>query len=117
MAKIGINYVETGEDIVYDNVCIIYDNHSKIKMFDSGDFVKDWYNCIKYLININENISYYNSVPNFLKDGAPYVKRFLKEYDGEYRLDEEQDDDSVLVFTHINTQPTWEEIVTQYNKE
>jgi len=49
MAVYGINYDEAGskQPLNYKSVDIRYGNGQE-KVFDSGNFVKDWYDLIKY---------------------------------------------------------------------
>jgi hypothetical protein len=85
--------------------------------FDVGDFVTDWYNCMKYVIFIPDNekepVSHSSTVNHFIMDGAPYDSAYLKfDEDGKPYLDYEYDrhNQGLEFFVPRNTQPTWEQL-------
>ena len=50
MAVIGISYTGQKEKIKYKHVRIAYNNLANEKIFNSGDFVKDWYLHNKFIL-------------------------------------------------------------------
>jgi len=76
MAIIAIKYDEITQES-YKGIKISYGEHMEFnKLFNSGDFVKDWYFLNKFIIdNLLENeyhISYSSSVDHFLSCGNKY---------------------------------------------
>jgi len=117
MAVIGIRYDEGNKkDLDYKHVRISYDNLDKEEIFNSGDFVKDWYDCVKFWIftvsGIDPIMSFSSSVDHFIMDGAPYESAYLKVKDEKPYLDYEFDfgNQGTELFVQAGTQPTWEEL-------
>ena len=57
----SIEYNEGGEPVLdYKSVDLWYHegDEQKIKKFDTGDFVKDWFDCLKHIIHM-ETEHYY----------------------------------------------------------
>ena len=119
MAVVGITYDEGNKkDLGYKSVDIAYNELKDEKIFNSGNFVKDWFDHLKWMIqtelNNREIIMHSSSVDNFIMDGAPYDSAYLKieddgkktslvyDYDGEHT--------GIELFVAKDTQPTWEEL-------
>jgi len=82
MAVISISYSEgNNKSLNYKSVKISYNILKKNKKFSSGNFVKDWYNLMKFIIENDlwnkEIISHSSSVDHFIMDGAPYDSAYL----------------------------------------
>ena len=119
MAVIGINYEEPLPD-TYESVYIHY-NHKEKKEFNTGDFVKDWFMAIKFIIEEVSQIeeffrfSFSSSVDHFIVDGGKdkydsvYLKfdEDMKPYLG-YKYD--HNDEGIELFVKKGTKPTWEEL-------
>lgn len=116
MAVISVDYKEGSKSkkMGYKRVELHYDNFNKIEYWDSGDFVLDWYNMVKFIIqneiSNTENISHSSSLDHFIMDGAPYCSAYLN-------MDKDNkpylvygDDEGIELFVHAGTQPTWEEL-------
>lgn len=137
MAVIRIRYNnDKKKNLEYKSVELSFGfTKKKPKIFDSGDFVKDWYNLKKYIINdeINEPVSYSSSVDHFIMDGAPFESAYLhvengkcilkyldkteskKELSSKEFLNKLIEDKKIYeggyeFFVHENTKPTWEEL-------
>lgn len=84
------------------------------KIFESGNFVKDWLEAIKYwLFELKDPyLSKSSSIDHFIMDGAPYDSAYLKELDDEGFLDYNYDynDPGIEMFVPENTKPTWKEL-------
>jgi len=114
MAVYGITY-EEGTNTGYKLVDISYDNLKKEKKFDSGNFVKDWYDLIKWIMHadLNEPIIGSSSVDHFIMDGAPYDSSYLKfneEKKPYLSYEHDYSDEGIEFFVPKGTQPTWEEL-------
>jgi hypothetical protein len=116
MAVININYDDGNkEDLGYKSVDVSYNNLKKNKIFNSGNFVKDWFDCIKFCIiemPNDELVSHSSSINHFIMDGAPYDSMFLM-IDIETRkpyLTKMHDKMGVELFVPEGTEPTWEEL-------
>ena len=82
MAVISISYSEGNKkNLNYKSVQISHNTLKKNKKFSSGNFVKDWYNLMKFIIENDlwnkEIISHSSSVDHFIMDGAPYDSAYL----------------------------------------
>lgn len=116
MAVININYDEGNkEDLGYKSVDVSYNDLKKNKIFDSGNFVKDWFDCIKFCViemPNDEFISHSSSINHFIMDGAPYDSMFLM-IDIETRkpyLTKMYDKMGIELFVPEGTEPTWGEL-------
>jgi hypothetical protein len=119
MAVISVTYDEGSNK---DN---LMNNNEKI--FNSGDFVRDWYQLWKFIhtAEINEPIMYSSSVDHFIMDGAPFDSGYLHfvedkpvlkypSREGEHWF-LNSDFDGLEVFVPEGTKPTWEEYVELYS--
>jgi hypothetical protein len=116
MAVIGINYKEFSPGD-YESVRIRYGaGLTKEEVFASGDFVKDWYNCNRFIFeqNLNETETHFSnssSVDHFIMDGAPFKSLYLYEDNGSVKLlPYEADRPGVEYFVKEGENPTWEEL-------
>jgi hypothetical protein len=121
MAVISVTYEEPNPT-TYKSVGIHYSKGDK--EFASGNFVKDWYEMLNFVIQeLSETeygFCYSSSVDHFIMDGAPFDSAILKFYADDtpylkYRdaniLDE---DDGIEFFVPRGTVPTWEELKKLY---
>ena len=113
MAVIGINYKEPNP-AKYESVYLHYGSGEK-KVFASGNFVKDWYDILKFVIqNILDSelaICHSSSVDHFIMDGAPYDSTYLRTDDkGKPYFQYEWNDEAIEFFVAKGTQPTFEEL-------
>jgi hypothetical protein len=116
MAVVSIEYNDGNKkDLGYKSVNISY-NGSKIKKsFNSGNFVKDWYDCTKLCITKihgKEFVSHSSSVNNFFMDGAKYDSAYLLTDKGNAVLsyDSKHHDKGIELFVEDGTTPTWEQL-------
>ena len=119
MAIRGITYEEPLPD-TYKNVDISYDKigEPSVRIFNTGNFVKDWYDLVKWIIfaELQEPLCNSSSVDHFIMDGAPYDSAVLKfKSDDTPYLDYAHDyllggDNGIEFFVEKNTEPTWEEL-------
>ena len=114
MAVIGINYIE-GKPETYESVYIHLNEGEKI--FNSGDFIKDWFQCNNVLVQLSwsgKEISFSNSstVDHFIMDGAKFDSAYLKIDSDLWYLDYKYDANSpgFEFFVKRGTKPTWEEL-------
>jgi hypothetical protein len=136
MAVVGIDYEggdyiydEDGEPTVDENgnristpieykcVRISYGNGMKhTKEFKSGDFVKDWYDCNKFILTELADTEYgfanSSTVDHFLMDGAPYDSAYLyvKDDVAELKYGNDWYSRGVEFFVKEGTTPTWDEL-------
>jgi len=112
MAVKSITY-EEGTDAGYEYVEISYGDN-EVKKFDSGNFVRDWFACMKFIIfsNISENEPILNSssIDHFIMDGAPYDSAYLIPAEGNTQLSYEYVEDRLEFFVPKGTKPTWKEL-------
>ncbi len=123
MAFITINY-EDGNGQSYESVEIQYGVKSK-KIFNSGNFIKDWYDMRKFmiqkLVDKETHFACSSSIDHFIMDGAPYDSAYLHMVDDKPVLKYidrsnpdwwkiEGIDDGLEFFVPENTQPTWKEL-------
>jgi hypothetical protein len=135
MGRISINYDEGNkENLGYESVEIKFRNEKYNKSFSSGDFIKDWYDMRKYMINdvdMSDDEPYFihsSSVDHFIMDGAPYDSAYLHIVDDKPVLKyfdrtdpnwflQGVDEGGIEFFVPENTQPTWEEFRDKYKDE
>ena len=114
MAVISVEYDDVGDnEFVYEGVSIHYGNDKK-SLFHSGLFVKDWYDCIKFIITegLDEHIANSSSVDHFFMDIGGYDSAYLKTNNNTPRLEYEYDHDDagIKLFVPPGTRMTWEEL-------
>jgi len=120
MAVIAINYNEGSKkaDLGYKSVQVSYANIKKEKIFASGNFVKDWYDAMKFMITKigdKEFFLHSSTVNHFIMDGAKFRSAWLHTFKKEepklvYKYDFEED--HIEFFVPKGTQPTWREYRT-----
>ncbi len=116
MAVVNIDYNDGNKkDLGYRSIDVSYNNLKSKKVFDSGNFVKDWYDCIKFCITKIQNIEpimHSSSVNHFFMDGAKYDSAYLVVTKEKTSLsyDSEMHGENIELFVEENTTPTWEEL-------
>lgn len=121
----GIDYKE-GTNTGYTGVEMNWQegNERKHKVFNTGNFVKDWFAALKWFIegDLGEHLVNSSSVDHFIMDGAPYesayihfvdekpVLKYLDRSDPNWWHDPEGIAEGLEIFVPENTQPTWEEL-------
>lgn len=78
MAVIGVNYEEGSKkkDLGYKSVYVHHEEEEKI--FNSGDFPKDWYEALKHaLVELEDYTIHSSSVNHFIMDGAKFKSFYL----------------------------------------
>jgi hypothetical protein len=116
MAVVNIDYNDGNKkDLGYKYVELDYNNLKTKKIFDTGNFVKDWYDCIKFCITKiqnKEHVGHSSSVNHFFMDGAKYDSAYLvmNGDNGKLSYDEKQHGDEIEFFVEEGTTPTWEEL-------
>lgn len=77
MAWLTINY-DDGDANSYRNIELTFEDNTE-KIFNTGDFVQDWYDYKKYIIfsDIEERIGYSSSVDHFIMDSKKYKSKYL----------------------------------------
>jgi hypothetical protein len=120
MAFTTINYNEgnpTKENVGYESVEIHYGKPEQKKFFNSGNFVKDWFDLRKFQImelsGKEEFFVHSSTVDHFIMDGAPYESAYLV-------TDEQQVSElyygsdwyslGIEFFVLEGTKPTWAEL-------
>lgn len=120
MAVYGINYDEGNEkDLGYESIRIRYGKNEE-KLFNSGNFVKDWFDLIKFIIMELSKTEFHftgsSDVDHFFMDGADklYDEAYLVDatVDGETKsvLSYDYDEDAIKFYVLKGTQPTWDEL-------
>jgi predicted glutamine amidotransferase len=120
MAFTTINYSEGNpmkENLGYESVEIHYGKPEKKKFFNTGNFVKDWFDLRKFQImelsDKEEFFTHSSTVDHFIMDGAPYESAYLVTDEQEvselcygsdwYTL-------GIEFFVPEGTKPTWAEL-------
>jgi len=115
MSVTSINYEEgsTVKDLGYKSVNVYYGDGVN-KNFDSGDFVKDWYDALKFTLHLEDEFghSHSSSVDHFIMDGAEFDSAYLgfDPKNQEPRLYYNYGDGGVELFVKKETKPTWNEL-------
>lgn len=117
MAIISIQYDEGNkQNLGYKSVLIDYgDDLKEKKLFNTGDFIKDWYDMRKFMIKTLHNSEQFfinsSTVDHFLMDGAPYDSAYLQTHDdGTPYLSYIFGEDEIEFFVPRGTKPTFDEL-------
>lgn len=125
MAIIGIHYsggnYYNDDDILIDcpieyHKVYLHTISDDEYIFDTGDFIKDWYNAKKKFLEFYEregSLKYSSTVDHFIEEGAPYEKVYLipeVEYDYKGKLDYDYKENGLLMFVNKGDKLTWEEL-------
>jgi hypothetical protein len=125
MAFVSISYDEPNQN-EYESVNVSSRKDDKTVKFDSGNFVKDWWDAMKYLIVELEweyPTSFSSSVGHFITDGDNYDSMYLVDDEDSPKgseLQSEYTEDGIEFFVPKGTQLTWLELteyVNTINKE
>jgi len=128
MAVINIVYTEPNVK-TYKYVEISYRKagENKTKIFNSGNFVRDWYDLNKWVAQnqeteLGDEYAYAasSSVDHFITDGAPYIARYLKlDENNKPYLDSNFDfiDQGTEFFIPEEVDWTWEQLKEYANKQ
>lgn len=117
MAVYGINYNEGGKpDLAYEGI-YLWETYPEKKetLFNSGDFVKDWYYLTKHVINNtheDERVMGSSSVDHFFMDGADelYDEAYLHDDGNGYDLHYDTLTNRIRFYVPKGTKPTWNEL-------
>jgi len=128
MGHIRINYTEPDAN-TYESVEILFGRFAgkeEKRIFNTGNFIQDWYDMRKFMINEMEDEPYMthsSSVDHFFMDGAEYESAYLHIIDEKPVLkyfdrsdpnwlftQRDIDENGLEFFVPENTQPTWEEL-------
>ena len=121
MAVISINYNDgTGEG--YDGVEIYTDDSVKIP-FNTGDFVKDWYDCMRYILTGQLTVSFAlifsSSVHHFISDtDDKYKSVYLSPTDEKkeiWEITDNYSEDGFEFFVESDWNGTWKELKEKYD--
>lgn len=130
MAYTTINYNDGEKDnLGYESVEIHYGRgrNEKKKFFNTGNFVKDWFDLKKLQItelsDTEPFFTHSSSVDHFIMDGAPYdsaylymegekaVLKYIDRTDPMYLISQQDIyEGGIEFFVPEGTQPTWEEL-------
>jgi len=116
MAVYGINYEEPKPE-TYESIYVNY-GEQKVKAFESGNFVKDWFDLLKFIvIELSETESHFvgsSTVDHFFMDGADEL------YDEAFLITDEQgvselcygnfEGMGMKLYVPTGTKPTWVEL-------
>lgn len=109
---ISIDYDESNTDD-YQRVNLSESFSDKKWKFDSGDFVKDWFNAIKHMIvecpDETFQATYSSSVDHFIMDGAPFDSMYLH-FEGDEVVFNKEYKDGIEIFVKRGTEPSWKEL-------
>lgn len=116
MAVVNIDYNDGNKkNLGYKSIDVSYNNLKSKKKFNTGNFVKDWYDCVKFCITQignKEPISHSSSVNHFFMDGAKFDSAYLVVTKEKTSLsyDAKMHGENIELFVEENTTPTWEEL-------
>jgi hypothetical protein len=128
MAVFGINYDEGNKLLNYKSVYVSCYDENLNRVFDTGNFVKDWFDLIKYIITelseIEPHFTGSSSIDHFFMDGANnlYDSAYLHVIDGEpvlkyldrsdpnWYITQQDICEGTELYVLENTQPSWNEL-------
>lgn len=119
-ATLSVKYGLYGGDIMYKSIYIFtgkdsnksYDKHT-IESFESGDFIKDWYNAIRFIAKFlcDYDINYSTGIQDFIGLCDLYDKAYLLNSGGMWQLtkDKPETDKYFQLYIEKGQCPEWEE--------
>lgn len=114
MAVIGVDYDEMKPES-YKGVILSIKGVKK--EFNTGNFIKDWYDCNKFILNSDlcetEQFSNSSSLDHFIMDGAPFDSAYLHLIDNDIpilKYEYSHKDPGLEFFVKRGETPTWEEL-------
>lgn len=120
MAVYSINYDEgKGNDLGYKSLEISYANLTKKKLFDTGNFIKDWYGLIKFMVlELSASELFFSgssSIDHFFTDGGNKLYDVAYLYSDEiselkYNINYMDEDKYLKFYVPKGTTPTWGEL-------
>jgi len=118
MKKIIVRIIYTeGDQSTYKCVELNIVNDSSKMAFNTGDFVKDWFQCMKY-ITMEEEPDYMmlsSVVDHFITDGDKYISAYLKS-DHELHYEYDFKEPGMEFFVPKDKEMTWVEL-KEYSKD
>lgn len=116
MAVVSINYDQVKKNKVQYNHIEL--SNDMIILFNTGDFLQDWYNLKKYCAeNSVYPLAHTSSVDHFFFDGAKYDSAYLVFEDDDtfdLKYGSEYYDEGIEIFVEKGTRPTWIEHHNKY---
>lgn len=100
----------------YEAVVINDRDSGEEHIFNTGNFVKDWFDALKFVLTggLGEYpiLSNSSSVDHFIMDGGGdlYDSAYLEITESSAELKYEYDEDCFEVFVQTGTKPTWKEL-------
>lgn len=94
-ATLSVRYSISGGIVIYLSTTIVKGDDSNkqydkeiIKTYDSGNFVKDWYNALEYAIKHMKkyNIVFSKGIDDYVHLSNKYKKVYLKKYNNHWTL-------------------------------
>jgi hypothetical protein len=116
MAVVSVEYDDVADnEFVYEGVSLSYGNIERAR-FHTGIFVKDWYDCMKFIItgSLEEIVSHSSSVDHYMMDThSVYDSAYLhitKDGTPVLKYEYSHDKPGIEFFVEHGTKPTWEEL-------
>lgn len=119
MAVYGINYDEGNKkNLGYESVQVSYgDGINEKKVFNSGNFVKDWFDLVKFIITeLSETEPFFigsSSIEHFFMDGADELydeAHLITGTTGESEIFyNDMSQNEIKLYVPKGTQPIWKE--------
>lgn len=112
MAYITIKYTGKNDTLQYNGVEMVTRNDHKYE-YNSGNFVKDWYDAKKKFLDFASDelfLNHSSSVDHFIMDGANFDSAWFVWDKDDPRLVYEFDEKGWEMFVPKGTKPTWEEL-------
>jgi hypothetical protein len=93
--------------------------HNQKKVFDSGNFVKDLFNLMKFIVTeLSETEPHFvgsSSVDHFFMDGGDELADSAYLFDGELKYPKGIFDEGIEILVPKGTKPTWSELKSLIN--
>ena len=112
--KVNYDYDDNPDKVIYKGISLEI-NPLKIKTWDTGDFVKDWYMLNQYIYMETElwksPVSVSSSLNHFIMDTNKYSSKWLVTTDDGYGyiFTKDYDKSGLEFFINKGTDPTWDE--------
>ena len=112
LISVNYNYSSNPDEIVYNGISLEI-NPLKIKTWNSGDFVKDWYMLNEYIYIKTElcklPISTSSSLDHFIMDTDKYSSKWFTIVGDGFTFTKDYNKSGLEFFINKGTDPIWDE--------
>jgi len=110
MSLVSINYNDGTPEYYSVELLYVDDNKDCEKLFNSRNFVKDWFSAMKFYAQLNDGLAYSSSVGHFISDCGLYDSAWLKFNNKLWELEYEYQSGCLEFFVPKGEKLTWNKL-------